>query len=142
MATMGPGDVASALGVSRATVRRLMLDGTLTPTETSPGGWRRYSTVDVAKLARARRAAGGRRGQESTYAQCGLLRADDEVEVVSDACQGEIAEAVDVLGVPDSERPSSRGHPVSIPRLGPIVTYRDLRVMPLSRDVVSGPFGV
>ena len=64
--TMGPGDVASALGVSRATVRRLTLDGTLTPTETSPGGWRRYSTVDVAKLARARRAAGGRRGQEST----------------------------------------------------------------------------
>ena len=64
--TMGPGDVASALGVSRATVRRLTLDGTLTPTVTSPGGWRRYSTVDVAKLARARRAAGGRRGQEGT----------------------------------------------------------------------------
>jgi len=52
--TMGPGDVAKALGVSRATIRRLMEDGTLKPVEVSPGGWRRYSTSEVAALARAR----------------------------------------------------------------------------------------
>ncbi len=56
-ATMGPGDAAKALGVSRATIRRLMEDGTLRPVQVSAGGWRRYSASDVAALARAR--AGG-----------------------------------------------------------------------------------
>lgn len=53
--TMGSGDAAQALGVSRSTIRRLTNDGTLKPLEVSGGGWRRYRTSDVAALARARR---------------------------------------------------------------------------------------
>ena len=38
--TLTPGEVATVLGVSRATVRRLMVSGDLSPAERTPGGWR------------------------------------------------------------------------------------------------------
>ncbi len=43
-----------------------------------------------------------------------------------------------MLRVPDDERPASRGYPAGIPRSGPIMTYRDLRVVPWTREFVSG----
>ncbi len=43
-----------------------------------------------------------------------------------------------MLGVPDAERPASRGYPAGIPRSGPVVIRRNLRAVLMTRDFVSG----
>lgn len=59
---------------------------------------------------------------------------------MSDAGGGKVAVAVDVLGVPEDERPAFRGYPAGIPRPGPIVTYRDWRVMPVEQVFRVGTY--